>query len=121
MFEHDLFHSGAPLSNGTKYVMRTDILFDEIIHDDICDAQKNACDTHQVKKESILVSDICAELEFQEKYIDILHELNLFSISCESLLSPGITLLRKMLVDCGIDTDTVHRFTARALDVIKSR
>jgi hypothetical protein len=125
LFEHDLFHSGAPLHYGTKYVMRTDILFDEVIHNnDTCNEQMKACDTQQqkqVKNESTLVSDLCVELEFQDKYIEILNELNLFTISCESLLSPGITLLRQMLIDCGIDTDTVHRFTTRALDVVKSR
>jgi 2OG-Fe(II) oxygenase superfamily len=29
MFEHDLYHAGAPLTWGTKYVLRTDILFDD--------------------------------------------------------------------------------------------
>jgi hypothetical protein len=123
LFEHDLFHSGAPLYNGTKYVMRTDIVFDEIIDNDN-NLQTKACDIqlgHTRKKESTLVSDLCADLEFQETYIDILNDLNLLSISCESLLSPGITLLRQMLIDCGIDTDAVHRLTARALEVMKSR
>lgn len=125
LFEHDLFHSGAPLYNGTKYVMRTDILFDEIINNDNHE-QTEACDSqlgNTRKKENTvtLVSDLCTELEFQETYIEILNDLNLLSISCESLLSPGITLLRQMLIDCGIDMDTVHRLTARALEVMKSR
>jgi hypothetical protein len=29
--------------------------------------------------------------------------------------------LRQMLIDCGIDMDTVHRLTTRALEVMKSR
>lgn len=122
MFEHDLFHSGAPLYNGTKYVMRTDILFDEIINDN--NGQTKACDIplgDTRKKESTLVSDLCAELEFQESHIEILNALNLYHISPQSLLSPGMTLLRQMLIDCGIDTDAVHRLTARALEVMKSR
>lgn len=27
IFEHDLYHSGAPLTSGTKYVLRTDVMF----------------------------------------------------------------------------------------------
>lgn len=109
LFEHDLFHSGAPLEWGTKFIMRTDVLFDEVISYEVpgedeqvgIDGGSSEAKTNQNETASTLVSDICNELRLSDGTLCILEEMDLLHITCESFISPGITLLKSMLVDAG--------------------
>jgi hypothetical protein len=97
VFEHDLFHSGAPLIKGTKYIMRTDVLFQEL--GVVCQEEQKE------KKEhigSILVSDICEKLELPSDQCSILHNMDLYGSTCEAFLAPGYTMIKSMLVDGGM-------------------
>lgn len=117
LFEHDLFHSGAPLGMGTKYIMRTDVVFDQGNYDE---SEHLLTGQMQSKNKNILVADVCNELAMNEQNKEILKKLDLYSVSCKSMLSPGITLLRNMLMECGMDDDTVQNLTRRVLEVAKA-
>ena len=114
LFEHDLFHSGAPLVRGTKYIMRTDILFDENGSEEE-EVMNTSIFVHEEETiGSVLVSDMCIELKLSEVEMSILNEMDLLDITCESLLSPGITLLKKMLLSGGINGEIADSLVKKA-------
>ena len=124
LFEHGLFHSGAPLGRGTKYIMRTDVLFDEQqdheekkeedLKSDVEDADG------ELSKGLVLVSEICKEIELSSAEMRILFEMDLLESTCEAMLAPGITLMKHMLIDAGIDRSVVNVLFEKAIAEAKS-
>jgi len=124
LFEHGLFHSGAPLGKGTKYIMRTDVLFDEQqdheekkeedLKSDVEDADG------ELSKGLVLVSEICKEIELSSAEMRILFEMDLLESTCEAMLAPGITLMKHMLIDAGIDRSVVNVLFEKAIAEAKS-
>mmetsp|Transcript_7956 Transcript_7956/g.11354 ORF Transcript_7956/g.11354 Transcript_7956/m.11354 type:complete len:452 (-) Transcript_7956:29-1384(-) len=126
LFEHDLYHYGSPLIHGTKYVMRTDVMFD--VEDDCIENDVECSETSPQRyrgeinltnevsqrdksikdqRSPLLVTELCQQLQMSPKIVDTLHQMDLLQITCESFLSPGITLLRQMLIDAGLSKDDV--------------
>mmetsp|Transcript_12620 Transcript_12620/g.15516 ORF Transcript_12620/g.15516 Transcript_12620/m.15516 type:complete len:424 (+) Transcript_12620:504-1775(+) len=124
LFEHDLFHSGSLLHWGTKYVMRTDVLFEEIDNDLIkrngiscasaSDTQEKA-ENESVSNKPELMSNICNEMNISKKDILLLEEMQLLQITPEAFISPGVTLLKQMLIDAGMECETVLSLVQRAM------
>jgi len=106
LFEHDLFHAGAPLNRGTKYVMRTDILFEE----DRDEERSKEIEKRDQRPATqlMLLCDVCEEIKLSTKGVKIMEEMGLFHISCESFISPGITCLKLMLIDGGMEESEVN-------------
>ena len=123
LFEHDLFHSGAPLSRGTKYIMRTDILF----HDQQQQRQWQQENMEQLAKEkeeeqsqlgrdasaqvgdevSSLVSDVCREINLPSGDCSILRDMDLLAMTCEAFLAPGHAMVQSMLLDGGMKESSI--------------
>jgi hypothetical protein len=124
IFEHDLFHSGAPLLWGTKYVLRTDILFavqDEtpiVLMDQIGPTNVDE-EQHETKTNPLLVLDLCNQLEFSNSERGILKDMDMLEMSIESFLSPGITILKMMLQDSLLEDGSVDRLVHTAVHTIK--
>lgn len=130
VFEHDLFHSGAPLVRGTKYIMRTDILFSELASGGdggaICRDDDKEEEQQEQKKEghvsiSMLVSDICEKLEFSSDQCSILQDMDLYESTCEAFLAPGITVIKSMLVDGGMIENNVTLLLKEVMRVLKHK
>lgn len=119
-FEHDLFHSGAPLDRGTKYIMRTDILFDghETCEEKV-DGIVNYVQGQGRESTTTLVSEVCADLKFTADMVHILRRMDLLDITCESLLAPGATLMKQMLIDCGLGANSVKLLINEATAIVE--
>ena len=135
MFEHDLYHAGAPLLWGTKHVMRTDILFANTEGNTTQDA--SSCtestatpaseDSNPVTKGPLLVADVfvqhptqagvdgCWTPEFQP----VLEDMGLFNMTLEAFLVPGISILTNLLVDGGLNQAHVETFLRVAQDHVQ--
>lgn len=113
IFEHDLFHSGALLDWGTKYVLRTDVLFA------VAEASVRSDneDTEPLTR-SITVADLCLRLGLSPEDTKVLDDCDLLENTAESFLSAGITLLKNMLVDGGISTANVNRLVQEAVSTV---
>ena len=114
IFEHDLFHSGAPLEFGTKFIMRTDILFEDNEMEELTCNQKE--EEEQVG--NILVSDLCMELQVPDTMIQALKSIDLFNVTCETLLAPGKTFVSQILMDYGLDESLVESLVEKANSVM---
>jgi len=143
MFEHDLYHAGAPLLWGTKYVMRTDILFETITTEEgptatanneqqtitkyKQDKEQNIAQTQQTRdmnssanmdsptKKPLLVMTLCQRLEWTSDEQAILNDMGLLQCTLESFLVPGSKLLQVMLVDGGLAKYRVQELIQAAL------
>jgi prolyl 4-hydroxylase len=125
IFEHDLFHSGAPLLWGTKYVLRTDVMFetakqDDNKDDDFVKSGNNVDVSSDPAQTSFLVVDLCHELKVSQHEIRILQDMDLLHLTTESFLSPGIKLLKRMLLDGSMCVDTVDKLVPAAVSRVKS-
>jgi len=105
IFEHDLFHSSIPLEVGTKYVLRTDVLFDI---DDTSDGSVGVDKPRgQVNKEDVdddrmvctTLQELTQLLEFSEEDKQSLDELGLLDMSLDALFAPGVSAVKQMLHD----------------------
>jgi hypothetical protein len=112
IFEHDLFHSGAPLEWGTKYVLRTDILF--AVKKDGDDGENGALCEHRGNSSTLLVSNLCEELHLSEQDMGILDALDMLEISIDSFVSPGITIIKRMLKESGMNGETADELAHAA-------
>jgi len=117
LFEHDMFHSGEPLQWGRKYILRTDILFRNDIKEQNIIAGRAAIigkesslvdETIPNNKKPFLISDICAHMNLSSNACKVLNDLGLYACTCDAFLAPGFTALTVILVDHGIDRETVH-------------
>jgi hypothetical protein len=120
IFEHDLFHSGAPLLSGTKYVLRTDVLF--AAKDDDSELGKNDDNDDNNMEEvpsTILVSDLCKDLEVPDQVMEQLDGMSMLEMTLASFLAPGITMLKTMLLDEISDVSLVDQIVHTAYKVLK--
>jgi hypothetical protein len=115
IFEHDLYHSGAPLEWGTKYVLRTDILFE--YQDEVTTSSPKQSDgsesTDKTAFASVLISDLCQDLGFSDDNCQRLSQMGLSDMTIDSFLSPGDKMLRAMLEEC-LDVSLVNELLTAA-------
>lgn len=136
VFEHDLYHSGAPLLWGTKHVMRTDILFDCHENDFLEEEDNNPQETasgstsategvqHGSDDESAASSsvlDLCQEMKWSHREQSILQDMGLMDMTLESFLVPGPVILTELLADGGIDGSSVEEFLKVAQERVSGR
>eukprot|EP00934_Nitzschia_sp_Nitz4_P009087 Nitzschia sp. Nitz4//scaffold367_size14546//10439//11674//NITZ4_008927-RA/size14546-processed-gene-0.7-mRNA-1//1//CDS//3329549330//9077//frame0 len=109
VFEHDLFHSSRPLDSGTKYVLRTDIMFE------ISETQweERALVSHSKSLKDFGVPDtgtddaglpttvraLASRLGWSSEEIEGLAELSLADDSVDSFCAPGAFTLSMILRD----------------------
>ena len=128
LFEHNLFHSGSPLVSGTKLVMRTDVLFDEHETSTVLDDKQQIDSIAGVEDDTIgigdenppefeLLIDVCKKLNLSQTDTQILDDMGLLYVSLDAFISPGITLLKEMLVDGGLQHDLVQTLIQRVISL----
>lgn len=134
IFDHDLYHAGLSLDWGTKYVLRTDVLFannnnndsnGETIPEEMMKEQQNndnKDDRHQSvtsttsnNRKILLVSHICDELKWSTQHQSLLDDLGLLHVTLESFLVPGFTLLEQMLLEQGLQSNQIIDLIQHAL------
>uniref|UniRef100_A0A7S4RUC8 Fe2OG dioxygenase domain-containing protein n=1 Tax=Ditylum brightwellii TaxID=49249 RepID=A0A7S4RUC8_9STRA len=129
IFEHDLYHSGAPLLWGTKYVMRTDILFasssslNDCVGDEQKEENKTNIQTEEDEEESPTtananIAEICYQLDISKNDQAYLNELGILEITAESFLLPGVTRMRCMLQDGFESMEDVSKLIAAAAKAV---
>lgn len=129
LFEHDLFHSGSPLQTGTKYIMRTDVLFqeqhNEHTHTNIPLSNNANTLTNSIRSDDLqqldLVSDLCKKINMTPNEIQIISDMDLLFISIDAFISPGLTSLQMMLIDAGLHRDVVATLIQHAVSLIKKK
>ena len=104
IFEHDLYHSSAPLTVGTKFVLRTDVLFE--YRGDVDKPRNTSRRSNEHTLEIMEAAswcttllDVCHHISLSEELQQSLNEIGLLDLTLDSLLAPGITLVREMLRD----------------------
>ena len=112
VFEHDLFHSSVPLEFGTKYVLRTDILFEKGDVDKPRGAQSNVGEEENVASTLL---ELCQKLELSEENKQALNEIGMLDLTVESLFAPGVAAVRYMFQDA-LDEQSAERLLKAALD-----
>ena len=128
MFEHDLYHAGAPLQWGTKHVLRTDILFasssatskeddgKDSDDDDGKDGDTNTNDapatsdgdTTSKCPKALLVADLVVGQNWSSEDQQVLDDMGLWHMTLEAFLVPGTHLLTALLVDGGLHEGQVQ-------------
>lgn len=125
IFEHDLYHSGAPLNTGTKFVMRTDIMFSskEVGVDSAAECRRRKMSDADSKEDDEATSGTIAtfadsiDLDYEERqYLD---SLGLLNVTADAFLAPGLTALKMMLVD-GISNEKVEQLLSLAIEAVKN-
>ena len=109
VFEHNLFHSSVPLTFGTKYVLRTDILFE---NDGDIDRPRgkynNYSNSNRINEDRpennitppcSTVLEVCQELSLPDEVQSALVELGLLDLTLDSFFAPGVSSVRDMLDD----------------------
>ena len=102
IFEHDLFHSSIPLEYGTKYVLRTDVLFDIDTSDASVGVDKPRRQINKNEDDDRIcttLQEVCEQLEFSEEDKQSLDELGLLDMSLDALFAPGVSAVKQMLND----------------------
>lgn len=100
VFEHDLYHSSVPLKFGTKYVLRTDVLFQMDDREGGVDKprmEKNIDSPRGSNAETLL--ELCEELSMCDRAKSVLCEMGLIDLTLDSLLAPGVMAVKQMLLD----------------------
>ena len=97
VFEHDLFHSSAPLKFGTKYILRTDILFQL---DQNGGVELPRGDSRERSSESpATLIEVCQQLSISDDAQKALDEIGLIDLSIEALFNPGEIVVKTILND----------------------
>ena len=133
LFEHDLFHSSAPLIFGTKYVLRTDVLFelDKRIDggrggggiggprggpgDREGGRRRGSPENGDAATPRRTVLDACRRLSLTEAAIRGLDEMGLLDLTLDSLLAPGVCAVREVLRDV-LDEPSAESLIRAALE-----
>mmetsp|Transcript_5348 Transcript_5348/g.10230 ORF Transcript_5348/g.10230 Transcript_5348/m.10230 type:complete len:520 (-) Transcript_5348:65-1624(-) len=142
IFEHDLYHSGAPLAWGTKYVMRTDVMFngrevgvdsaagcrrrgmdgeDKTLDNDTCSMvadDKIACDDTACVLNSI--SDFADTICLTDAEKEYLLDIGLLHVTPETFLAPGEATMRLMLRD-GVEEDRICALLDLAVEATRTK
>ncbi|KAL7531601.1 hypothetical protein ACHAWF_003841 [Thalassiosira exigua] len=98
LFEHDLYHSSAPPKLGTKYVLRTDVLFEVDIGGSGADKPRGNAETNP-DGQAFTLLELCRQLRLPEEDKVALDEIGLLDLTLESLFAPGLSAVRQMLHD----------------------
>ncbi len=113
VFEHDLFHSSAPLKFGTKYILRTDVLFQfdkeggvELPRGESKGNSENV---------SVTLFDICQQLSVYDEVKNALGDIGLIDLSIEALFNPGEVAVKSILRDV-LDESTADIIFQAAMD-----
>ena len=110
VFKHNLFHSLAPLTFGTKYVLRTDVLFERKGDvDGPRTGSRNGRGSGMEGTSSITLLDVCQRLPLSESEQRSLDEIGLLDLTLDSLLAPGV------LVVCEVLRDVLNENSAKSL------
>jgi hypothetical protein len=139
LFEHDLFHSGSPLQWGTKYIMRTDILFQEQnlvenkedgsnnslsnindVGEDKKDDDDDASTNGHTNEKLLLIKNLCDEMNLSSDDVQILDDMDLLHVTPHAFISPGVTLLKQMLADAGIQDEVVVQLFQKAFALTRN-
>lgn len=124
LFEHDLYHAGAPLTWGTKHVLRTDILFerkkDAVVEIETKEGSNtNRSTDHSQPAAILLVQDLCGRHNWSSTEQAVLEDMGLLQDTLESFLVPGTGLLTELLLDGRIARDKIDKFLTAAKDCVK--
>ena len=106
VFEHDLYHSSVPLTYGTKYVLRTDILF-KLDEDSGVDKPRGKKDDNQQASNALTLLELCEELGLNEDVKSCLSDIGMIDLTLESLIAPGMTAVKQMFLDV-LDEDIAN-------------
>jgi hypothetical protein len=128
IFEHDLYHSGAPLTNGTKFVMRTDVMFNatQVGLDSAaeCRRRRKLSEGDDSEESAYATSGTIADFadsigldEAERKYLD---SLGLLNVTADAFLAPGIVALKNMLSDGFTKEEKVEQILKSAIEAVKS-
>ena len=125
IFEHDLYHSGAPLNHGTKFVMRTDIMFssNEAGIDSAAECRRRKLSDSDSKGNDeatngtiTFFADPIGLGDEERQYLD---SMGLLNVTADAFLAPGLTALKVMLVD-GISNEKVEQLLSLAIEAVKN-
>jgi hypothetical protein len=119
IFEHDLFHASNNLISGTKFVLRTDVLFANEGNDPTTNVADGVVEMIKSQEVCLLVSDVCRDLGLSPEVIERLNAMDMLEMTVESFLAPGITILKMMLLDEIFDSETVDQIVHMACKAIK--
>ncbi len=125
MFKHGLFHSLAPLTFGTKYVLRTDVLFGINglrggrldVEDNHRKGRRHESPEDQDRAASTprTLLDACPRLLLSEADVRGLDKMGLLDLTFGSLLAPGIDAVCKVLRDI-LDEPSAERLIQAAIE-----
>lgn len=98
LFEHELYHSGARVTTGSKYILRTEIMFKK---------KKTELKKQELieKKQNMHDLLIALHLEHIGESLEEVTGLSCASATVDSMKSVGVTLLTALLSETSIDTN----------------
>lgn len=97
IFEHNLFHSSAPLKFGFKNVLRTDVLFEYGGEMDKPRGRRN--NKNKTEKLNRTLLEVCQELFLPEEEKAALDDIGLLDLTLDSLFAPGESAVWDMFHD----------------------
>lgn len=109
IFEHDLYHAGNPLDWGTKYVLRTDLLFD--ISEDEWEARPIRAATQDKIKDGVF-DDSLSKKPMSSLPPATVYELILCTSSLERWTVTDQSLISDALETLGMQDLTIESFCA---------
>lgn len=139
VFEHDMYHSGAELEWGTKYVMRTDVMFEtKLAGVDSAAASRrrplknefteeiNTNESRQGVGDGDIIRssmvDFAASANLSEEESDYLNSIGVLHTTPDAFLAPGIPEMRLILSDGGIcDGEKIDTLINLAIEAIKNK
>lgn len=125
VFEHDLFHASAPLTHGTKYVLRTDVLFGTDAQADGGVARprrggaslRGSNDAGEGEgAECATLLEVCRRASLPEADRAALDGAGMLDLTLDALFAPGAAAVRQMVRDVLPDEPRAERLVRMALD-----
>jgi hypothetical protein len=118
VFEHDLFHSSAPLKFGTKYILRTDVLFQLDEEEEGGGVESPRGESNESADDlAATLFEVCQQLSVSEDAKTALADVGLIDLSIEALFNPGQNVVKSILNDV-LDDDTSERVFKAALECL---
>lgn len=112
VFEHDLFHSSAPLNFGTKYILRTDVLF-QLNQQGGVESPRG--ETKSGTNNLTALIDVCQQLSLSDDVNDVLADIGLIDLSIEALFNPGEAVVKSILHEV-LDRETADKIFTAAMN-----
>lgn len=114
VFEHDCFHSSVPLQFGTKYVLRTDILFELDTENGGVDKPRGSTCKSETESTACTLLELCQHLNLSEESKLALDEIGMLDLTLDSMFAPGVSAVKQMLCDV-LDKQSAERLMKAAL------